>query len=67
MNTQEAITRYRSITKIETDTKRDLAGVKRRIISELSADQLEELAAAVYGESGSLGTPVELVKVVERG
>jgi hypothetical protein len=50
MDVQEAIRNYKLVTKIEQDTKRDLAGVKRKIISELSADQIQELAAAVYAE-----------------
>jgi hypothetical protein len=62
----DAITRYKRVTKIEEDTQRNLAGVKRKIISDLNADQIQELALEIYAEVGPIGYDTVL-PVVKRG
>jgi len=60
---QDAITRYNLISKVEADTDRPLSGIKRKIISNLNADQLVEFAAAVYAEDGPLGYDTTVLPV----
>jgi hypothetical protein len=55
MTTKEAVQRYKLIQKIEEDTRQDLSGIKRKITDQLTAAQVEELAAAIYAEVGALG------------
>lgn len=63
---QEAVTRYKMISRIEADTERSLSGIKRKIIANLNADQIQEFAAIVYAEDGPLGCDTKVLPAVKR-
>ncbi len=63
---REAVTRYKLISRIEADTERSLSGIKRKIIANLSADQIQEFAAIVYAEDSPLGYDTTVLPAVKR-
>jgi hypothetical protein len=60
----KTVKKWNLVSRIEGETGKPLPGIKKAIINNLSAKQLQEFAEIIYAEVGPLGYERDLIGAV---